>query len=164
MPDISTLQMPEAGELSGMVVKYGPDVLKWSLIALAVGLVLIVVQKLRRKRAALGRIITALALLCGIVSLGAYWILTGQVPDVMHSIEAQVEYIKSYDYSSLTFDDIKGPAVMAGGVLLAVISGFVGRKNRAQRDDTEPSDAQIVVKTIGWLLCVAGALITFGII
>ena len=168
MPEISNLQLPRADELSGMVLTYGPDVLKWSLIALAAAVILIIVQKLRGKRAAFGRMIAILAALCAVISLGAYWILTGQVPDVMHSIENQVEaqaqYVKSYDFSSMRIDDIKGPLLIVAGVILAAASRLFGRKAGARGDDTEPADAQIVVKTIGWLLCVAGALIVFGVI
>lgn len=153
--------MPDTEAVMEFVKAYAPTALIWCALALAASLALRLVLLMFHKHSSLLRAVSWLALIGGVVALGGYWILTGEVPDVADSA------VKSLSEMQFTVPQQLGQVSMTGIVILAAgaVAAFLsGPLSRALAKGEGAGDVEIVIKTIGWLVCVLGALVTFGVI
>lgn len=166
------LRPPDMEALSGWVVEYAPVALSWCAMALVASVALRLVLAIFGKHSRLLRAITYLALVGGVAALGGYWMLTGEVPHVVSEFERWLSGvdlsaigIKDFELSGmserLASVDVKGIATLAAG---AVLTFFSKPLSRIFSRGEGSGDADIVIKTIGLLLAVLGALIVFGVL
>ena len=80
--------MPDMAEVVEFVKAWAPTALNWCIIALAASLVLRLLLALFHKRSVLLRAINWLSAVGGLVSLGGYWIPTGEAPAIMQNLDA----------------------------------------------------------------------------
>lgn len=159
------LDMPDMAEVVEFVKAWAPTALNWCIIALAASLVLRLLLALFHKRSVLLRAINWLSAVGGLVSLGGYWILTGEVPAIMQNLDATftttLTNVQFTVPEQLKQVNMTGLIILGVGAVLAFLSGPLGRM--FSKDDGS-GDFEIVIKTIGWLLSVLGALVTFGVL
>ena len=157
--------MPDMAEVVGFVKAWAPIALNWCIIALAASLVLRLLLALFHKRSVLLRAINWLSAVGGLVSLGGYWILTGEVPAIMQNLDATftttLTNVQFTVPEQLKQVNMTGLIILGVGAVLAFLSGPLGRM--FSKGDGS-GDFEIVIKTIGWLLSVLGALVTFGVL
>ena len=157
--------MPDMAEVVEFVKAWAPTALNWCIIALAASLVLRLLLALFHKRSVLLRAINWLSAVGGLVSLGGYWILTGEVPAIMQNLDATftttLTNVQFTVPEQLKQVNMTGLIILGVGAVLAFLSGPLGRM--FSKGDGS-GDFEIVIKTIGWLLSVLGALITFGVL
>ncbi len=163
---------PDMEALSHWVREYAPVVLSWCVMALVVSVALRLVLAIFGKHSHLLRGISYLALVGGVAALGGYWILTGEVPHMVSEFErwlGGIDFkaigIKDFDLGGLpervAHVDLKGIVTLAAGAVLAFFSRPLSRI--FSRGESS-GDVDIVIKTIGLLLAVLGALIVFGVL
>ena len=159
------LDMPDMAEVVEFVKAWAPTALNWCIIALAASLVLRLLLALFHKRSVLLRAINWLSAVGGLVSLGGYWILTGEVPAIMQNLDATftttLTNVQFTVPEQLKQVNMTGLIILGVGAVLAFLSGPLGRM--FSKGDGS-GDCEIVIKTIGWLLSVLGALVTFGVL
>ena len=157
--------MPDKAEVVEFVKAWAPTALNWCIIALAASLVLRLLLALFHKRSVLLRAINWLSAVGGLVSLGGYWILTGEVPAIMQNLDATftttLTNVQFTVPEQLKQVNMTGLIILGVGAVLAFLSGPLGRM--FSKGDGS-GDFEIVIKTIGWLLSVLGALVTFGVL
>ena len=157
--------MPDMAKVVEFVKAWAPTALNWCIIALAASLVLRLLLALFHKRSVLLRAINWLSAVGGLVSLGGYWILTGEVPAIMQNLDATftttLTNVQFTVPEQLKQVNMTGLIILGVGAVLAVLSGPLGRM--FSKGDGS-GDFEIVIKTIGWLLSVLGALVTFGVL
>lgn len=153
--------MPDTEALMEYVRAYAPTVLVWCAIALAASLALRLVLMLFHKRSALLRAVNWLALVGGVAALGGYWILTGEVPNVVDDAYRALSGVQLSAPEQLAQVSMTGIIILAAGAVAAFLSGPLSRMFSKGEG---AGDVEIVIKTIGWLVCVLGALVTFGVI
>ena len=157
--------MPDMAEVVEFVKACAPTALNWCIIALAASLVLRLLLALFHKRSVLLRAINWLSAVGGLVSLGGYWILTGEVPAIMQNLDATftttLTNVQFTVPEQLKQVNMTGLIILGVGAVLAFLSGPLGRM--FSKGDGS-GDFEIVIKTIGWLLSVLGALVTFGVL
>ena len=157
--------MPDMAEVVEFVKAWSPTALNWCIIALAASLVLRLLLALFHKRSVLLRAINWLSAVGGLVSLGGYWILTGEVPAIMQNLDATftttLTNVQFTVPEQLKQVNMTGLIILGVGAVLAFLSGPLGRM--FSKGDGS-GDFEIVIKTIGWLLSVLGALVTFGVL
>ena len=163
---------PDMEALSHWVREYAPVVLSWCVMALVVSVALRLVLAIFGKHSHLLRGISYMALVGGVAALGGYWILTGEVPHMVSEFErwlGGIDFkaigIKDFDLGGLpervAHVDLKGIVTLAAGAVLAFFSRPLSRIfSRGEGS----GDVDIVIKTIGLLLAVLGALIVFGVL
>ena len=132
---------------------------------LAASLVLRLLLALFHKRSVLLRAINWLSAVGGLASLGGYWILTGEVPAIMQNLDATftttLTNVQFTVPEQLKQVNMTGLIILGVGAVLAFLSSPLGRM--FSKGDGS-GDFEIVIKTIGWLLSVLGALVTFGVL
>lgn len=157
--------MPDMAKVVEFVKAWAPTALNWCIIALAASLVLRLLLALFHKRSVLLRAINWLSAVGGLVSLGGYWILTGEVPAIMQNLDATftttLTNVQFTVPEQLKQVNMTGLIILGVGAVLAFLSGPLGRM--FSKGDGS-GDFEIVIKTIGWLLSVLGALVTFGVL
>ena len=157
--------MPDMAEVAEFVKAWAPTALNWCIIALAASLVLRLLLALFHKRSVLLRAINWLSAVGGLVSRGGYWILTGEVPAIMQNLDATftttLTNVQFTVPEQLKQVNMTGLIILGVGAVLAFLSGPLGRM--FSKGDGS-GDFEIVIKTIGWLLSVLGALVTFGVL
>ena len=157
--------MPDMAEVVEFVKVWAPTALNWCIIALVASLVLRLLLALFHKRSVLLRAINWLSAVGGLVSLGGYWILTGEVPAIMQNLDATftttLTNVQFTVPEQLKQVNMTGLIILGVGAVLAFLSGPLGRM--FSKGDGS-GDFEIVIKTIGWLLSVLGALVTFGVL
>ncbi len=112
-----------------------------------------------------------LAFIGGVAALGGYWMLTGEVPAMVRDVE---RWLGAIDLSRIGVDGLdvdgsgrlggrghKGHSDARGGRGAGVL--FPGPIARIFSWGDGSGDVDIVIKTIGLLLAVLGALIVFGV-
>lgn len=154
-------KLPSMDLVMEWVKLYAPTVLAWCAIALAVSLVLRLLLALMHKRSSLLRAVSWVAMIGGVTALGGYWILTGEVPKIMDDVLNSLKGVKITVPEQLKQVDMKGLVILGAGAVMAFLSKAIS--HMFSRGDGA-GDAEIVIKTIGWLLCVLGALMTFGVL
>lgn len=158
-------EMLDMAEVVEFVKAWAPTALNWCIIALAASLVLRLLLALFHKRSVLLRAINWLSAVGGLVSLGGYWILTGEVPAIMQNLDATftttLTNVQFTVPEQLKQVNMTGLIILGVGAVLAFLSGPLGRM--FSKGDGS-GDFEIVIKTIGWLLSVLGALVTFGVL
>lgn len=159
------IDMPDMAEVVEFVKAWAPTVLNWCIIALAALLALRLLLALFRKRSVLLRALNWLSAVGGLVSLGGYWILTGEVPAIMQNLDATftttLTNVQFTVPEQLKQVNMTGLIILGVGAVMAFLSGPLGRM--FSKGDGS-GDFEIVIKTIGWLLSVLGALVTFGVL
>ena len=157
--------MPDMAKVVEFVKAWAPTALNWCIIALAASLVLRLLLALFHKRSVLLRAINWLSAVGGLVSLGGYWILTGEVPAIMQNLDATfpttLTNVQFTVPEQLKQVNMTGLIILGVGAVLAFLSGPLVRM--FSKGDGS-GDFEIVIKTIGWLLSVLGALVTFGVL
>lgn len=155
------INMPDMSEIVGFIEEWAPTALNWCIIAFAASLALRLLMALFHKRSVLLRGINWLAAVGGIASLGGYWILTGEVPPIMQNLDKTLADVKFTVPEQLGSVNTTGLVILAVGAVMSFMSGALGRM--FSKGDGS-GDFEIVIKTIGWLLSVLGALVTFGVL
>ena len=166
------IRPPDWEAMGQWVRDWAPQALTWCVWALAAALALRLIMAIFGRRSRLLRGVSWLAFIGGVAALGGYWMLTGEVPAMVRDVE---RWLGAIDLSRIGVDgldvdgiwarvagvDIKGIATLAAGAVLAFFSRPIARIfSRGEGS----GDVDIVIKTIGLLLAVLGALIVFGVL
>lgn len=159
MPEIN---IPEMSEMAEAVKIYAPSILAWCAMAFVGILALRILLGLFGKRSHLLRTLDWAALIGGVAALGGYWMLTGEIPEIMHAVSCLLSDVDLEDIRArFGSAEAKGIIALAAG---AVLTFFSGPLSRTFSRGSGAGDLEIVIKTVGWLTAILGALMVCGVL